>query len=404
MFAAAPKHLSVHGCLLLLAACPSSGGETTATTTTTGGPTTTTGGGTTASIDETGTTAPTTGAPTTGTTTGEPVQREPFSIQVLDNAWISGMDGWNTQHRDVAFDLGAAPFSKVTLVVDLDTDCYPWDKWQESPPPPGQNWPASCDAFDRTMGFISDPGGDPGDPPGFELLRSITPFGGPAHLEADITDFANAHPGEHVLRSYINSWADGAGQVSGSAGGWHLSVRIDGEPGPAPREVLAAISLFSGDVGVDGATTTVPFSLPEGVKKAELVYTVSGHGGATDNIGDCIGPAEEFCKRRHHISFDGEVVTSFDAWRTDCGELCTITDNPLPVGPAKFCAENPCGSIASVMAARANWCPGDLVAPLRGPVTSALQPGADHEFQFAIDDVIEGGSWTVSAALYAYGP
>ncbi|MFY0536724.1 hypothetical protein [Nannocystis pusilla] len=84
------------------------------------------------------------------------------------------------------------------------------------------------------MGFISDPGGDPGDPPGFELLRSITPFGGPAHLEADITDFANAHPGEHVLRSYINSWADGAGQVSGSAGGWHLSVRIDGEPGPAP--------------------------------------------------------------------------------------------------------------------------------------------------------------------------
>ncbi|MFY0536725.1 peptide-N-glycosidase F-related protein [Nannocystis pusilla] len=110
------------------------------------------------------------------------------------------------------------------------------------------------------------------------------------------------------------------------------------------------------------------------MKKAELVYTVSGHGGAADNIGDCIGPAEEFCKRRHHISFDGAVVTSFDAWRTDCGELCTITENPLPVGPAKFCAENPCGATASVMAARANWCPGDLVAPCADPSPRRSSP------------------------------
>ncbi|MDC0718307.1 peptide-N-glycosidase F-related protein [Nannocystis sp. bb15-2] len=399
----AARNLSLGACLSILAACPASGGETTAST---GEPATTTTTSTTtaATLDaSTGTTAPTTDAPT-GTTTGAPVDREPFSIQVLDNAWITGTDGWTTQHQDIAFDLGAAPFSKVTLIVDLGTDCYPWENWQASPPPPGQSWPASCDAFDRTMGFISDPGGDPGDPPGFELLRSITPFGGPAHLEADITDYANAHPGEHVLRSYINTWPDGAGKVSGSAGGWHLSVRIEGQPGPAPREVLAAVSLFAGDVGVDGATTTVPFSLPAGFKKAELVYTVSGHGGATDNSGGCIGPAEEFCKRKHHISLDGAVVTSFEAWRTDCGELCTITDNALGVGPAKFCAENPCGAIASVQAARANWCPGDLVAPLRGPVTSALGAGPDHEFQFAIDKVKEGGSWTVSAAIYAYGP
>ncbi|WAS94306.1 peptide-N-glycosidase F-related protein [Nannocystis punicea] len=404
MFAAAPKNLSFYTCLLMLAACPSSGGETTASTgdaTATAASTTTTNG-TTATSEGTDTTAPTTDAPTTSTTTGGMV-REPFSLQVLDNAWISGMDGWNTQHQDVAFDLGEGPFSKVTLIVDLDTDCYPWEKWQDSPPPQGQYWPASCDAFDRTMGFISDPAADADSPPGFELLRSITPFGGPAHLEADITDYANAHPGGHMLRSYINSWPDGAGQVSGSAGGWHLSVRVEGEPGPAPREVLAAVSLFSGDVGVDGATTTVPFNLPEGVKKAELVYTVSGHGGATDNIGDCIGPAEEFCKRKHNISFDGALVTSFDAWRTDCSELCTVTTNDLGVGPDKFCAENPCGAIASVNAARANWCPGALVAPLRGPVTSALGAGPDHEFQFAIDGVVEGGTWTVSAALYAYG-
>jgi hypothetical protein len=389
---------------LLLAACPAGGGESTGSTGAADGSWTGTAASSGTSDGTSGTTAPTT-APTTGSsTTGAPSYGEPFSITVLDRAWISGADGWNTQHQDVAYDLGPAGFAKVTLVVDLESDCYPWEKWQESPPPQGQGWPASCDAFDRTMGFVSDPAAGEGDPPGFELLRSITPFGGPAHLEADITDFANMHPGAHVLRSYINSWPDGAGQVSGSAGGWHLSVRIDVEPGPAPRNVLAAISLFSGDVGIDKATTAVPFTLPEGVTQAELVYIVSGHGGVADNGGGCIGPAEEFCKRKHHITFDDTLVTSFDAWRIDCGELCTITDNPLPVGPAQFCLENPCGAIPSVQAARANWCPGDQVAPLRGPVTDALGAGPDHEFQFAIDNVKEGGTWTVSAALYAYGP
>lgn len=394
--------LSFGTCLFLLLACPAGGGESG---TTAGVDSTSTGSGTASGTTTTseGTTAPTTGTPTTGApTTGAPSYGDPFSITVLDSAWITGTDGWNTQHQDVAYDLGPASFAKVTLVVDLESDCYPWEKWQESPPPQGQSWPASCDAFDRTMGFISDPAEGAGDPPGFELLRSITPFGGPAHLEADITDYANMHPGAHTLRSYINSWPDGAGKVSGSAGGWHLSVRIDVEPGPAPRPVLAAIPLFTGDVGVDGATQTIPFTLPEGVGKAELVYIVSGHGGASDPSSACIGPAEEFCRRTHHISFDGAVVTSFDAWRIDCGELCTITDNPLPVGPAKFCLENPCGAIASVQAARANWCPGALVAPLRGPVTNTLGAGPDHEFQFTIDDVFEGGTWTVSAALYAY--
>jgi hypothetical protein len=254
------------------------------------------------------------------------------------------------------------------------------------------------------MGFIADPASDPGDAPGFELLRSITPFGGPAHLEVDVTDWANLHPGEHTLRSYINSWPDGTGQVSGSKGGWHLSVRVDVEPGPAPRNVLAAISLYQGEYTADTPAPKVPFTLPDGVVKAELEYRVSGHGGATDNIGECIGPAEEFCKRTHHVALDGAEVSTFDAWRIDCGTFCTITDNPLPVGPAKYCLENPCGSIPSVQAARANWCPGDVVAPLKGPVTAALGPGPDHEFGFSVDDVVPGGSWTVSATLYAYGP
>ncbi|HEY8375379.1 MAG TPA: peptide-N-glycosidase F-related protein [Nannocystis sp.] len=410
MLAARPSHLSLATCLIVLSACPGSqGGESSASDATSSTSAATTGTGT-------GTTGATTGAPTTGSatagttasatssTTGDTTgveYGEPFSITILDNAWITGTDGWNSQHKDVAFDLGPATFARVTLVVDLDTDCYPWEKWQQNPPPAGQNWPASCDAFDRTMGFVADPAAGPDDPPGFELLRSITPFGGPAHIEADITDYANTHPGMHVLRSYISSWPDGSGKVTGSAGGWHLSVRIDVEPGPPPRDILAAVSVFSGDVGASGATMKLPFTLPEGTVKAELEYRITGHGGASDP--KCIGPAEEFCKRTHHITVDDTLVSSFDAWRTDCVDYCTITDNPLPVGPKKYCLENPCGAIQSVQAPRANWCPGALVEPLRGPITTALGPGPDHTLQFAIDDVVEGGVWTVSAVVYAYG-
>lgn len=385
------RQLTFSTCLWITLGCP---GEGASGPTTEGSSTSTS----TSASSSSGTLTPTGSSSTTGAPSGPP-----FTLTLLDDAWISGLQGWDSQHQDVPYDVGPGTFSKVTLVVDLESDCFPWEKWQTNPPPQDQNWPASCDAFDRTMGFISDPAADAASPPGFELLRAITPFGGPLHLEADITDYANAHPGAHTLRSYISSWPDGAGQVSGSAGGWHLSVRVEVEPGPAPRKVLAALSLFQADLGETPAPAT-SFSLPDGVAKVELEYRVSGHGGAADNSGDCIGPAEEFCRRAHHVSFDDKLLSSITPWRTDCDALCTITDNPLPVGPSKYCAENPCGAISSVQAPRANWCPGSIVEPFRGPVKGVLGPGPDHTFAFAIDGVVPGGLWTVSAVLFAYGP
>lgn len=388
------RRLSLTTCLFTLVACPGGGDATdtaTAASTTAAAST-----GATASTGEPGST----GAPTTG----GPAYGDPFTITVLDDQWITGTGGWDTQHKDIAFDLGPATFARVTLVVDLVSDCYPWENWQTNPPPAGQNWPAACDAFDRTMGFIADPALQAGDPLGFELLRAITPFGGPEHLEEDITDWANAHPGAHTLRAYIDSWPDGAGKVSGSAGGWHLDVRLEVEPGPAPRDVLGVYSLYQGGYTVDTPAPNTPFTLPDGTASVELAYIVSGHGGANDVPGDCIGPAEEFCKRVHHLSLDGMPAGDFTPWRSNCVDLCTITDNPLPVGPSKYCLENPCGAIASVQAPRANWCPGSRVIPVRGPVDTFLGPGPDHSFGFTIDDVVPGGVWTVSATLYAYGP
>ena len=51
-----------------------------------------------------------------------------------------------------------------------------------------------------------------GGPTPFEVIHAITPFGGPEHLEVDLTDLANGLPGKHRLRVDIASYADPQGR------------------------------------------------------------------------------------------------------------------------------------------------------------------------------------------------
>jgi hypothetical protein len=330
---------------------------------------------------------------------------EPYTVTLLDGAWFSGS---GQQLYDSELDLGEGPFERVTLGIELESPCYPFDKWDADPPPPGENWPASCDAFDRLMYFVLDQPTTDGDPPGFEVLRSITPFGGPLERNADLTDFANAHPGAHTLSSYISTWEDAAGQVSGSAGGYFMTVRVEIDPGPAPRQVLAAVPLWFGPVGDETALGELPFVLPEGTTSTRVEYRVTGHGGGSDPSAACIGPAEEFCERTHHLTVDGVDVIppraggpTFVPWRSNCVDLCTLTPGH-PFG-GSYCAENPQGAVSSVQAPRANWCPGDDVDPIAGPLPAAASAAGEHALGFAIDGIHADGTWWVSLSVYAFG-
>jgi hypothetical protein len=103
------------------------------------------------------------------------------------------------------------------------------------------------------------------------------------------------------------------------------------------------------------------------------------------------------------VSIDGVALLPFEPWRSDCEELCTITHYGPPSGGFDYCLENPCGAIQSVQAPRANWCPGSLTPPFvfeEAPLSAA----GDHTFDWTIANVGEGGSWTVSATYFAYGP
>lgn len=291
-----------------------------------------------------------------------------------------------------------APFASVTLAIDLSSPCFPFSNWQTDMPPAGQNFPADCDAFDRNFEItLDDPVAPATTPPAIELMRAITPFGGPMHLDIDLTDVANGLPGMHAVRVMIPSYSDPAGKVSGSAGGWYISGTLNVTPGPAPRKVLAVIPLFNDTQTTPDPEPAVPFKVPAGVTDARIEYRVTGHGGGPAG-GQCIGPAEEFCHRQHAVLVDDAKLKDVDPWRTDCATLCTV----MTYGTLMYCAENPTGNMASVRAPRANWCPGSVTPPFNIDGAPLITAG-DHTFRFTINDLAMGGNWRVSAVYFAFG-
>lgn len=334
----------------------------------------------------------------------------PYIARFFTEARITSKQGEpNFQKLTVALpQLPDGPFRNVTLVADLDSTCFPFTKWALNPPPSGQNWPADCDAFDRNYEFmLRDPMGrapDGGALPGIELVRAITPFGGPLHLEIDVTDVFNGVTGPRELEVTIPTWSDGAGQVSGSNGGWYVTAIFEVAPGPPPRKVLAVIPLLDLSATSTNKDLERTFTLPEGTKRARLEYRVTGHGGATPPAGSpCIGPGEEFCIRTHTLYADGVELSSFSPWRTNCAEKCTLVTAPGPFGNQfQYCQQNPCGNIGSVRAPRANWCPGSLTPPHVESPAAWRTPG-EHTFRAVIDRVEPGGIWRMTAQVIAYG-
>lgn len=331
---------------------------------------------------------------------------DPFTLTPFDGTRITSDSSQpNFQHADAPTDWGAGPFASVKLVVDLGTTCFPFDNWKSDPPPDGQNWPADCDAFDRNFEFsLDDPEDASAGPPGLELVRAITPFGGPMHVEVDLTDVANGLPGPHTLRVTIPTWSDGAGQVSGSNGGWNVSAKIDVVPGPPPRRVLAVVPLYYGDQTTDTAPDPIHFAAPPATSRGRVEYRVTGHGGGKVDK-DCIGPAEEFCDRTHAVYIDGRKFAEIEPWRDDCDQLCTVAHQGPASGGFDYCMENPCGAMQSVRAPRANWCPGSVTPPFTWASDDepALAAPGDHTFGWDIDRVAAGGLWHVSATYFAYG-
>ncbi len=305
------------------------------------------------------------------------------------------------QRATVQVDFGDEPVAQATLVVELESPCYPFDRWTPESIPPGHNWPRLCDAFDRTFLFSVDEPDDVAEgPPGLELVRAITPFGGPESFEVDVTDVVNGLLGQHQLTVDIQTWSDADGIVSGAEGEWIVSAHFELRTGPSPRRVLAVVPLFFG-FEEDARPEPIVITTPEGTRGARLEYRATGHGGGAVDA-DCVGPAEEFCRRTHSLSLDGTQLSEFEPWRDDCHTLCSLASyESATLSIDSYCAENPCGAIESVRAPRANWCPGDITPPFVVENARLAEPG-EHELTVEINQVGEGGSWLLSGVFIAY--
>ncbi|HEX7663528.1 MAG TPA: peptide-N-glycosidase F-related protein [Polyangiaceae bacterium] len=320
----------------------------------------------------------------------------PFTTTLLDNAHIgSDSSAADFQKATAPVTLTGGPFAEVKLVVDLASPCFPFSNWTSDPPPSGQNWPADCDAFDRNFEMaLLDPAN--ASAPGIELVRAITPFGGPEHVEEDVTDVFNAPIGARTFQVTIPTYSDSAGKVSGSKGGWLVSAHLEVTPGPAPHTVLGVTSLTydSYDNSKSGTPVSLPFTVPTGTTSSRIEYRVTGHGGETDST--CNGPADEFCRRTHTLTLDDAPLATEIPY-VSCKTNCTTSTDKGPFG-STYCEQNPCASPASAVAPRANWCPGHETPPFVYEPT--LAPG-DHTFAFAISKIT--GNWRVSATVFSYG-
>lgn len=320
----------------------------------------------------------------------------PTRVDLFDNVRISSWDSDpNFQRATVSFTFPDQRNEDAVLVVELRSTCYPFENWTR--PPAGHNWPADCDAFDRNFEFVLNPATAERPGPGIELVRAITPFGGPMDLRIDVTDVANFYAGQtHDLMVVIPTWSDGAGIVSGSHGGWNVSAWFELREGTAPRDVLAILPLYDGNIGSQTGDINATYEIPDGATGGRVEYRVTGHGGGASDPFVCIGPAEEFCRRPHYLWIDDAVALLTEPWREDCDTLCTLQSSPF-----EHCLENPCGAIQSVRAPRANWCPGDVTAPYILDAPALVTPG-EHTLRVQIEDIAAGGSWRTSAVVFAW--
>ncbi|MCA9443768.1 MAG: hypothetical protein KC964_23420, partial [Candidatus Omnitrophica bacterium] len=203
------------------------------------------------------------------------------SLMLFDNTRISSLEADpNTRYATAVFDLGEDPYVKASLVVDLDSTCFPFEEWTD--PPEGENWPADCDAFDRLFTFVIDGGGGQ---VGFEVVRAVTPFGGQMHLEADLTHLVNALTGVHSITVFISTISDSRGLVTGSAGGWNVTATLDLLVGIPEKEVISAIPLWNGVYRSDTTQPVILFIVPSGADEAFIEYRVTGHGTGVDTTG-----------------------------------------------------------------------------------------------------------------------
>ena len=227
-------------------------------------------------------------------------------------------------------------------------------------------------------------------PATIELVRFITPFGGPSVYTADLTPLAPMLHGDVRLQALIDTYANP---------GWALSLKISFEREGVGfrRPAFAAPLFFVRDFKAERPTVRSRVRIPEGLDRPRLRMITSGH--ATDGRG-----GDEFVTRTHTLRINGEVVARWRPWSENGGQLRELnpTSGRFVIGGREVWSSD---------LDRSGWHPGLEVEPTIVPLPE-LTPG-EHEIELSIrdirppdpDDPDAGyGYWRISAIVVADEP
>lgn len=241
--------------------------------------------------------------------------------------------------------------------------------------------------------------------PPLEIIRFFTPFGvrqfnnqvqiqgyhwaDSVIYKQDITELSSALQGEVWLGVYIGNYDKGGHKVS-------LAFKYypgydDEEQGAGTNWVMPVFNTTNvmEMAGQEYATLfdkdslTVTVDVPQGIKKLQLRYLTTGHGGW--------GGGDEFNPKQNEIFVDNQRVYHFIPWRTDCATY--RYSNPA--------SGNFGNGLSSSDLSRSNWCPGTLTTPVFINLPD-VKPGR-HTFKVAIPQGAPAGTsqsfWNVSGTL-----
>jgi hypothetical protein len=220
--------------------------------------------------------------------------------------------------------------------------------------------------------------------PDLELVRFITPYGGKAEYDVDVTPFAPLLRGRRTLRAGIDTWTSPA---------WRLDLSLLYSPAPGTDDPSwAAPAYFVTDFNRQAMPSgdSVRVTVPKGLARVVVEYLSTGH--CTDGVDE-----DEFVSKANVLSVDGVVVARLHPWRDDCRGF--RERNP-------YCARWSDGTWSSDYS-RSGWCPGAAVVPVELDLTDHLTPGT-HTLRFVIEDVRprdakgDYGYWRVSACLVGW--
>ncbi len=224
--------------------------------------------------------------------------------------------------------------------------------------------------------------------PDLELIKFITPYGGPKTYVRDITHLKPYLEQGGTLKAFVDTW---------SSPGWEFTFEFWTRDSRGATDQVDSMPsdwviplIYEESITAEDQPDPVHVYIPEGTYRTELYYLVSGH--CTDGR-----DADEFESKFNVVKVDGREVLRYKPWRNDCTRYRDI--NP-------YTRHWPDGTWSSDYS-RSGWCPGDMVEPLVTDLRMDLPPGR-HLMEFAVEDVRprdengHHGYWRVSAYLVGW--